>query len=98
MILQLSTFAVTMSDKVKLHLMTRLWKRVLDILISTLIPPLSDKETSADPLTTQEINVVFQWLKVSLSAFFMRYFLIDLIGDCVTTATEELLQRVRKRN
>jgi hypothetical protein len=45
--------------------MTRLWRRVLDILISTLIPPLSDKETTADPLSTQEINVVFQWLKVS---------------------------------
>jgi hypothetical protein len=63
--MKFSTFAVTLSDKVKLHVMTRLWRRVLDILISTLIPPLSDKETTADPLSTQEINVVFQWLKVS---------------------------------
>jgi hypothetical protein len=44
--------------------MTQLWKRVVDILISILIPPLSDKETSTDDLSPQEINVVFQWLKV----------------------------------
>ena len=67
--IKFSTFAVTLSDKVKLHVMTRLWRRVLDILISTLIPPLSDKETTADPLSTQEINVVFQWLKASRQTY-----------------------------
>jgi len=48
--------------------MTQLWKRVVDTLISILIPPLSDKETTADPLSSQEINVVFQWLKVRVQS------------------------------
>jgi hypothetical protein len=63
---QFSTFAVTLSDRLKIHVMTQLWKRVVDTLISILIPPLSDKETTADPLSSQEINVVFQWLKVGV--------------------------------
>lgn len=44
--------------------MTAVWKRVVDILLSLLIPPLSDKESHAEPPSPQEVTVVFQWLKV----------------------------------
>lgn len=44
--------------------MTAVWKRVVDVLLALLIPPLSDKESHAEPPTPQEITVVFQWLKV----------------------------------
>lgn len=64
-----STFSCTLSDEVRLQTMTLIWKRVLDILISILIPPLSDKEATSEGLSGQEVNVVFQWLKL-LKAFF----------------------------
>lgn len=44
--------------------MTAVWKRVVDMLLSILIPPLSDKESHAEPPSPQEVTVVFQWLKV----------------------------------
>lgn len=44
--------------------MTAVWKRVVDVLLALLIPPLSDKGSHVEPPTPQEITVVFQWLKV----------------------------------
>lgn len=49
--------------------MDRLWKRVLNTLISLLIPPLSEKEITVEPLTSPQLAVVFKWLKM-LKAFF----------------------------
>lgn len=44
--------------------MTAVWKRVVEVLLSILLPPLSDKESHAEPPSPQEVTVVFQWLKV----------------------------------
>ncbi len=45
--------------------MIHIWKRVLDILMSLVIPPLADKESNKEPLKSEELHIVFQWLKVS---------------------------------
>ncbi|KAJ9121626.1 hypothetical protein QFC22_002246 [Naganishia vaughanmartiniae] len=64
-----STFHVTFPDALRIDVMSAIWKRVVGILLSLLIPPLSDKESHADPLSPPEITVVFQWLKL-LKSFF----------------------------
>lgn len=66
---QFSTFNVTFPEHLRGDVMTAVWKRVVDILLSILVPPLSDKESHGDPPSPQEVTVVFQWLKVcSVSA------------------------------
>jgi hypothetical protein len=47
--------------------MTRLWKEVLSTIESLLVPPLSDKLSQQRPLTQQELDIVFKWLKVRSS-------------------------------
>ncbi|KAJ9107899.1 hypothetical protein QFC19_002642 [Naganishia cerealis] len=64
-----ATFNVTFPDALRIDVMSAIWKRVVEILLSLLIPPLSDKESHADPLSPQEVTVVFQWLKFSKSFF-----------------------------
>lgn len=64
-----STFSVTLVDEVRIHLMLLLWRRIIDILISLLLPPLSDKPSSKDLLSAQEVDVVFKWLQVSFSSW-----------------------------
>lgn len=52
--------------------MSLLWRRIIDILISLLVPPLSDKpstHSTKDTLGSQEIDVVFKWLQM-LKGFF----------------------------
>ncbi len=66
---QFSVFAVSLPDDLKISVMLQIWRRVLDILISLVIPPLSDKEATNEALSAQEIYVVFQWLKLA-KAFF----------------------------
>jgi len=61
---QFSTFNVTFPDALRIDVMSAVWKRVVEILLSLILPPLSDKESHAEPLSPQEITVVFQWLKV----------------------------------
>ncbi len=53
--------------------MLQIWRRLIDILISLLVPPLSDKplpssSTSAQ-VSPQEMDVIFKWLQL-LKAFF----------------------------
>lgn len=62
--LQFSTFNVTFPEQLRVDVMTAVWKRVVDTLLSLLIPPLSDKESHTEPPSPQEVTVVFQWLKV----------------------------------
>jgi hypothetical protein len=62
---QFSTFNVTFPDALRVDVMSAIWKRVVEILLSLVIPPLSDKESHADPLSPPEVTVVFQWLKAS---------------------------------
>lgn len=54
----------------RVSLMVSLWHRLIDILISLLVPPLSDKPFPAkDILGPAEVDVVFKWLGL-LKAFF----------------------------
>lgn len=49
--------------------MLQVWRSVVDILISLLIPPLSDKPTARTTLGGPEVDVVFKWLH-QLRGFF----------------------------
>jgi hypothetical protein len=63
----------TLTDSAMVMVMTRLWKEVLAVIESLLVPPLSDKLSQQRPLTQQELDIVFKWLQVSL---FPPHFLI----------------------
>lgn len=54
----------TLTDSAMIMVMTRLWKEVLSTIESLLVPPLSDKLSQQRPLTQQELDIVFKWLKV----------------------------------
>jgi len=49
--------------------MTRLWKEVLATIESLLVPPLSDKLSSQQQLTPQELDIVFKWLNMLFDFF-----------------------------
>ena len=49
--------------------MTRLWKEALATIESLLVPPLSDKPSQQRPLTQQELDIVFKWLKMLFEFF-----------------------------
>lgn len=55
----------TLTDSSMIMVMTRLWKEVLITIEGLLVPPMSDKVSQQKPLTQQELDVVFKWLKVS---------------------------------
>lgn len=54
----------TLTDPAMIMVMTRLWKEVLATIESLLVPPLSDKPSQQRPLTQQELDIVFKWLRV----------------------------------
>lgn len=54
----------TLTDSAMVMVMSRLWKEVLAVLESLLVPPLSDKPSQQRPLTQQELDIVFKWLQV----------------------------------
>jgi hypothetical protein len=58
----------TLTDTAMIMVMTRLWKEVLATIESLLVPPLSDKPSQQQPLSRQELDIVFKWLQV----FFFR--------------------------
>jgi hypothetical protein len=49
--------------------MTKIWKEVLVVVESLLVPALSDQPTELKPLTDKEVDVVFKWLKVCLTPY-----------------------------
>jgi len=49
--------------------MTSLWHRIIEILISLLVPPLSDRPYTKEVLGSAEIDVIFKWLNL-LKGFF----------------------------
>ena len=49
--------------------MLALWRGLLDLLISLLLPSYSDKPTSKEGLGPREVQVVFKWLQ-TLKGFF----------------------------
>ena len=66
----------TLTDPAMIMVMTRLWKEVLATTESLLVPPLSDKPSQQRPLTQQELDIVFKWLKVSTNYIRLRPLLI----------------------
>nr|XP_018258943.1 cytoplasmic protein [Kwoniella dejecticola CBS 10117]OBR81101.1 cytoplasmic protein [Kwoniella dejecticola CBS 10117] len=64
-----SVFSVTLNGETKLRLMISIWRRIIDILISLLVPPLSDKAYTGPQLASSEIDVIFKWLQL-LKSFF----------------------------
>ncbi|WWD20945.1 hypothetical protein CI109_105423 [Kwoniella shandongensis] len=56
-------------DYLNENLMLAIWRRIIDTLISLLVPPLSDKPSTAHALPSQEVDVVFKWLQL-VKAFF----------------------------
>ncbi|KAF1998591.1 C2 domain-containing protein [Amniculicola lignicola CBS 123094] len=60
----------TLTDAAMVMVMTRLWKEVLATVESLLVPPLSDKLSQQRPLTQQELDIVFKWLKLLFDFFY----------------------------
>lgn len=55
----------TLSDTARETVMTKIWKEILSIIDSLLVPPLSDTPSSQKPLNDKELDIVFKWLRVS---------------------------------
>jgi len=59
----------TLTDAAMIMVMSRLWKEVLATIESLLVPPLSDKLSQQRPLMSQELDIVFKWLKLLFDFF-----------------------------
>lgn len=59
----------TLTSTAMVAVMTRLWKEVLATIESLLVPPLSDKLSSQQQLTPQELDIVFKWLDMLFDFF-----------------------------
>ncbi|GAM87280.1 hypothetical protein ANO11243_053020 [Dothideomycetidae sp. 11243] len=59
----------TLTDPSMIMVMTRLWKEVLTTLEALLVPALSDKPSQQRALTSQEVDVVYKWLKLLFDFF-----------------------------
>ena len=60
----LQTLNTYLSETAKVTVMSRVWKEMLSVIESLLIPPLSDVESDMKPLSEKEVDIVFKWLKV----------------------------------
>lgn len=49
--------------------MARLWKEVLMVIETLLVPPLSEKPSQQKPLGRKELDIVYQWLNMLLIFF-----------------------------
>ena len=65
----------TLTHDAMMLVMTRCWKEVLQTIEAILVPPMSDRPSAQKPLTRQELDIVYQWLDVSVT-FFPRFVLI----------------------
>ena len=62
-------FSSTLDPVTRISLMLDVWHRVLECLISLLVPPLSDQPSTSRLLSPLDTEVVFKWLHM-LKAFF----------------------------
>jgi hypothetical protein len=68
--MQFGVFSVTLTPPTRMSVMLALWHRTVDILISLLVPPLSDRPySSKDVVSSAELDVVFKWLALIKSFF-----------------------------
>ena len=68
----LQTLNTFLGVATKEMVMTRLWKEILTIIEGLLIPLLSDISSDMKPLSDKEVDIVFRWLKVRGSSFFLQ--------------------------
>lgn len=59
----------TLTSSAMIMVMTRLWKEVLVIIESLVVPPLSDKPSQQRQLNQQELDIVFKWLQLLFDFF-----------------------------
>ncbi|KAL7418776.1 hypothetical protein Q5752_006459 [Cryptotrichosporon argae] len=64
-----SVFSVTLTHATRVDVMLAIWRRLIELLVSLLVPPLSDKPSAAPPLSPPEVDVVYKWLAL-LRTFF----------------------------
>lgn len=64
-----SIFSVTLTFNTRIRVMLAIWHRIIEVTISLLVPPLSDKPYLAPSLPPQEVDIIFRWLQL-LKAFF----------------------------
>ncbi|SJX66223.1 uncharacterized protein SRS1_10892 [Sporisorium reilianum f. sp. reilianum] len=65
----LATLKGSLSESEALLVLTKVWKEVLNIIESILVPPLSDSPSSMNQLSDKEVDIVFKWL-----GFLKNYF------------------------
>ncbi len=65
----LATLKGSLSEDEALLVLTKVWKEVLNIIESILVPPLSDAPSSMSQLSDKEVDIVFKWL-----GFLKNYF------------------------
>ncbi|KAJ1019951.1 hypothetical protein NDA16_004232 [Ustilago loliicola] len=58
----LATLKGSLSESEALLVLTKVWKEVLNIIESILVPPLSDAPSSMSQLSDKEVDIVFKWL------------------------------------
>ncbi|KAF8630274.1 hypothetical protein AX17_005460 [Amanita inopinata Kibby_2008] len=66
----LQTLNTYLSDMAKEMVMSRVWKEVLTVIESLLIPPLSEVSSDMKPLSDKEVDIVFKWLKFLRDYFY----------------------------
>ncbi|MBW0460735.1 hypothetical protein O181_000450 [Austropuccinia psidii MF-1] len=65
----MSVLRHSLSEKAGQLVMNKIWKEILSIIDSLLLPPLSDQPSDMRPLSGKEVDVVLKWLKF-LTNFF----------------------------
>ena len=54
----------TLTHSALIKVIARIWKLMLVTLESLLVPPLSGTISEQQPLTREELDIVFKWLEV----------------------------------
>jgi hypothetical protein len=82
----LQTLNTYLSETAKVMVMSRVWKEVLSVIESLLIPPLSEVSSEMKPLSEKEVDIVFKWLKVRVSNVLRRPspLMVVLLSSCGT--------------
>lgn len=60
----LETFKRHLSESAWQVVLTKIWKEVISVIESLLVPALSDQPTEMKSLSDKEVDIVFKWLKV----------------------------------
>ena len=61
------TFSQNFTDDIKNGVIVALWRGLVSCLLDVLCPPLAVQSSTVDPLSPEETDIVFKWLKVNPS-------------------------------